>query len=69
MAKTKQQPKRYDGKGYSFWADSCWNMVKCHGCGLENYALSVGSGICYACGYDANNEKQAADAPTPATKG
>lgn len=34
-------------------------MIRCVKCGKENYAAAVTSGVCYACGYDANSDHHA----------
>lgn len=39
----------YEGKTF---------LVRCPECGRENYAMSVSSGICAWCGYDANKERK-----------
>lgn len=46
--------RRSEGGGYSFLTEKGWYLMRCHKCKLENYALSVSSGICYACGYNEN---------------
>jgi ribosomal protein L37E len=44
-------------KGYSFRSGNKWYLIRCHACGLENYALMVSRGICSMCGYDANKDE------------
>lgn len=56
MAETKISDRR-DGKGYSFFSGGSWHMVRCHKCGLENYALAVITGACYSCGFNANKSE------------
>lgn len=40
----------------NFEADGKTYLVRCPKCKRENYAMSVSSGICAWCGYDANKE-------------
>jgi len=50
----------YKNKGSGF-LDSTGKkiyMVRCFECGKENYAMSVSSGLCAFCGYDANAKKE-----------
>ena len=42
----------------NFEANGKTYLVRCPKCKRENYAMSVSSGICAWCGYDANEEKQ-----------
>ena len=42
----------------NFEANGKTYLVRCPKCKRENYAMSVSSGICAWCGYDANGEKQ-----------
>jgi ribosomal protein S27E len=42
-------PNFIDSKGQ-------FHLVKCPECKQENYAISVHSGICAWCGYDANRQ-------------
>lgn len=41
----------------NFEADGKKYLVRCPKCKRENYAMSVSSGICAWCGYDANKEE------------
>jgi len=42
----------------NFEANGKTYLVRCPKCKRENYAMSVSSGICAWCGYNANEEKQ-----------
>ena len=42
----------------NFEANGKTYLVRCPKCKRENYVMSVSSGICAWCGYDANEEKQ-----------
>lgn len=42
----------------NFEANGKTYLVRCPKCKRENYAMSVSSGICAWCGYDANEEKE-----------
>lgn len=47
--------KKMNGFGYKTKEGKIC-MVRCFSCGKENYAMTVSSGICAWCGYDANRE-------------
>lgn len=55
--KSTDNQERRDGGGNSFWANGMWYMQRCHSCRRENYALSVATGKCAWCGFDANNKE------------
>lgn len=42
--------------GYGFLTkdDEVIGLIRCPVCETENYALNVGSGVCYQCGFDSN---------------
>lgn len=40
----------------NFEADGKTYLVRCPKCKRENYAMSVSSGVCIWCGYNANKE-------------
>lgn len=42
--------------GENFEANGKTYLVRCPKCERENYAMSVSSGICAWCGYNANKE-------------
>ncbi len=42
----------------NFEANGKTYLVRCPKCKRENYAMSVSSGICAWCGYNANEEKR-----------
>lgn len=41
----------------NFEANGKTYLVHCPKCGRENWAMSVSSGVCCWCGYDANAQK------------
>jgi ribosomal protein L37E len=41
---------RWGDRGYGFFVDNQFYLVRCGDCGRENYALAVASGQCAACG-------------------
>lgn len=45
-----------NGNGY-YNDDGTRAVVRCPACGLENYAMAVSSGVCYSCGFDANEQE------------
>jgi ribosomal protein L37E len=51
---------RWEGtKGYGYRpkeGDRTIGLMRCPKCGAENYSMSVASGICFACGFDANKK-------------
>lgn len=54
------------GKGFGFKDENGFIFLKrCFQCGLENWAVSVASGKCAWCGFDANDD---GDDPPPAPK-
>ena len=46
------------GNGYIKLSNGEYGMTRCFECGNENYAMSVSSGICACCGFDANSVRR-----------
>lgn len=42
------------GKGYKSKKTGKIGLIRCPVCNHENYMLAVSSGVCYACGFNAN---------------
>jgi len=42
------------GFGYRGKSDGKIGLIRCPDCGKENYSMSVATGICCWCGWDAN---------------
>ncbi len=48
-----------EGKGFGYTDDHnniC--MVRCFQCGQENYSLTICTGTCAFCGFDANKKEE-----------
>lgn len=52
-------------KGYGYLKDDgTQGLIRCHDCGRENYSMSVHSGVCAWCGFDANHKEPAVSGQT-----
>ena len=47
-------PDQHQPLGHVWVSGGVTYLVRCPTCGTENYAMNVTTGICYACGHDAN---------------
>lgn len=63
MTKINPSERRYKTDiGYGFYhMDDDYYLVRCHECGLENYALMVCKGQCAWCGSTKRNPKGASN--------